>query len=57
MRQLAILGLVAVLAGCGADGEPETPTRNAGAEVSESGVSGSLSVGWVRGAPGAGRRF
>lgn len=57
MRHLAILGLVAVLAGCGADGEPETPTRNAGAEVSESGVSGSLSVGWVRGAPGAGRRF
>lgn len=27
MRMIAILGVLALLAGCGADGEPETPTR------------------------------
>lgn len=57
MKRLTVLGMLAVLAGCGADGEPETPTRNAQVEVSGSGVSGSLSVGWVRGPSGMGQRF
>ncbi|KPP87459.1 MAG: hypothetical protein HLUCCO07_10455 [Rhodobacteraceae bacterium HLUCCO07] len=52
MRALTIMGLVTVLAGCGADGEPETPTRDAGLTV-----SGSASMGWVRGPSDMGRRF
>ncbi len=52
MRVLAVLGLVAAMSGCGADGEPVPPTRNAEAQV-----SGSVSFGWVRGASVMGRRF
>ena len=43
MRVLAVLGLV-TLAACGADGEPETPSRNATVSITPSGVSASTGV-------------
>ena len=39
MKPLAALSLIALLGACGADGEPITPTFNAGLGVSPSGVN------------------
>lgn len=39
MRAAAALVLIAVLAGCGADGEPVQPTMSADVHVSPSGVN------------------
>ncbi len=44
IRALAFIGLV-VLAACGADGEPITPSLNAGLSVGSSGVNTNVSVG------------
>lgn len=45
MRVFAALGLVVLLAACGADGEPVTPTMNGNIGVSNGDVYGSASVG------------
>ncbi|WP_299662881.1 argininosuccinate lyase [uncultured Ruegeria sp.] len=55
MRILRILLLIsggAVLAGCGADGEPIQPTMNASVGVGSSGTHGAVGVGVRRGGLG-----
>ena len=43
------LGVAALLAACGADGEPIQPTANVGIGVSSSGVSAGAGVGVTAG--------
>jgi hypothetical protein len=45
MRWVLALVLGATLAGCGADGEPVQPTRNATISVTPNGVAASGQVG------------
>lgn len=45
MKALAALALICALAACGADGEPQTPTRDATITLSDSGVSARARVG------------
>lgn len=45
MRIFVSIAAFAVLAACGADGEPTRPTMNAGVSVTPSGVTPSVSVG------------
>jgi len=49
MRPVAILLTLALLAGCGADGEPVQPTMNAGVAVGAGGVHPYGGVGLHRG--------
>lgn len=45
MKIFVCIATFAVLAACGADGEPTRPTMNAGVSVTPSGVTPSVSVG------------
>lgn len=45
MRVLSVLGMVAVLASCGAQSEPIRPTANLGLSIDSSGVTPTASVG------------
>lgn len=45
MNKLFVIGLLAVLAGCGAEGDPLRPTANLGVSVGPNGVSQSVGVG------------
>ncbi len=45
MKQIAVILLLAGLAGCGADGAPMRPNANLGLSVGTGGVSTSASVG------------
>ena len=45
LRVIAFGSFAILLAGCGADGEPITPTANLGIGVSSSGVSAGANVG------------
>jgi len=45
MRAVVCLMMFAVLAACGADGEPTRPSMNAGLTVGTNGVTPSVSVG------------
>ncbi len=49
MRPIALLSLLLALAACGADGEPEAPTRTGlsanGLSVTGLSVSGTVSIG------------
>lgn len=49
VRCIAALGLCALMAACGADGEPVKPTANLDLGVSSSGVSAGASVGMRQG--------
>jgi hypothetical protein len=49
IRLISAFALGALLAACGADGEPIQPTANLGVGVSSSGVSAGASVGVRRG--------
>ena len=46
---LYMFGVLAILAACGADGEPVQPTANVGVSVSTSGVHAGASVGVRKG--------
>ena len=45
MKPLALMAALALLAACGADGEPIRPTVNTSVSVGSGGVSTSTSVG------------
>ena len=45
MRAFTFITLLAVMAACGADGEPTRPSMNAGLTVGTNGVTPSVSVG------------
>lgn len=45
MKVIVTLMALAVLAACGANGEPVRPSVNAGVSITSSGVSPSVSVG------------
>lgn len=49
IRVVAFVLAAAVLTGCGADGDPVTPTANVGVGVSSSGVSVGTTVSVQRG--------
>ena len=45
MRYFVMIGFVALLAACGADGDPLRPTANLGVHFGSDGVSQSVGVG------------
>ncbi len=45
MRWIAILGLVSCVTACGADGEPQTPTRDLTVTLTDTGLSGQARIG------------
>lgn len=49
LGQVCVVVLLAVVAGCGADGEPVQPTLNAGLSISEGGVHAGGGVGLHQG--------
>lgn len=49
LRGLLGIGLIALLAGCGADGEPEAPTMNGHIGVANGNLYGAASIGVNRG--------
>ena len=49
MRFFALLAALALLGGCGADGEPVPPTRDATITLSDPGLSAQTRVGFGRG--------
>ncbi|WP_298837707.1 hypothetical protein [uncultured Roseobacter sp.] len=49
IRLTGAVFLMALLAGCGVDGEPVRPTVNGGVTISNSGIYPSASIGLGRG--------
>lgn len=49
MRGMIVVVALSALAACGADGEPETPTRAATISLSDSGLSAQTRVGLQQG--------
>ena len=49
MIRVIVFGALVALAACGADGEPITPTLNAGVSLGSGGVNTNVSVGARKG--------
>ncbi|MCF6231941.1 MAG: hypothetical protein L3J36_02375 [Rhodobacteraceae bacterium] len=49
LRVVPTFLVLTVLMGCGADGEPITPTLNAGVAITPNGISPRLGVGFNQG--------
>jgi len=49
IRVTALIASLAVLAACGADGEPVQPTLNAGISITPNGVTPNIGVGLRQG--------
>lgn len=49
MKPIASMMIVAVLAGCGADGAPVRPTANLGLSLGPAGITPTASVGGTSG--------
>ncbi|MDP5084503.1 MAG: hypothetical protein NWQ23_03710 [Yoonia sp.] len=45
MKRIALILMIAALAGCGADGAPWTPSANLGLSIGTGGVSTGASLG------------
>jgi hypothetical protein len=57
MKRIAVLLIIAAVAGCGADSPPFTPSANVGLSVGSNGVSTNTSVGASNGTVSVGVGF
>lgn len=57
MKRLALILIVAAVAGCGADGAPWRPNANIGLSIGTGGVSPNASVGATNGPVSVGVGF